>query len=168
MHNKEVFVRDTNSTGIESTREFFSRFLDAIRKKGLNEQVLMVRSSDMGIYKKGMAVKILPDNIIYQNVQDADIERIINETLISNRVIEGLLYKVSPAQMRIVLRNCGKIDPDNLEDYLIAGGYQGLKKVLFEMTPENVISDLKKAGLRGRGGAGYPTWTKPVAKPSIM
>ena len=160
MHNREVFIRDTNSAGIESTREFFSKFLDAIRKKGLNEQVLMVRSSDMGIYKKGMVVKILPDNIIYQNVQEADIERIVNETLLANRVIEELRYKVGPAQMRIVLRNCGKIDPDSLEDYLKVGGYQGLKKVLFDMTPENVINDLKKAGLRGRGGAGYPTWMK--------
>lgn len=160
MHNRVVFIRDTNSAGTESTHEFFSKFLDAIRKKGLNERVLMVRSGDMGIYKKGMVVKILPDNIYYQNVQKTDIDRIIDETLLANRVIEDLQYQIQPAQMRVVLRNCGKIDPDSLDDYLKNGGYQGLKNVLFDLTPENVINDLKKAGLRGRGGAGYPTWMK--------
>lgn len=160
MHNKIVFIKDTNVNTVDSTREFFSRFLDAIRKKGLNEMVLMVRAADIGLYKHGMVVKILPDNVVYSNVQDSDIERIISETLLSNRIIENLVYKAAPIQQRIVLRNCGKIDPESLDDYINNGGYQGLRRVIFELTPDKVIDELKKSGLRGRGGAGYPTWMK--------
>lgn len=160
MHSKMVFIRDSDVSTLESTREFFSRFLDAIRKKGLNDQVLMVRAADAGMYKQGMIVKILPDNIVYHHVHDADIERIINETLLAGRLVEDLHYRPEPIQQRVVLRNCGKIDPDSLEDYINIGGYQGLKKALFELTPDKVIDELKKSGLRGRGGAGYPTWMK--------
>ncbi len=160
MHSKMVFIRDSDVSTLESTREFFSRFLDAIRKKGLNDQVLMVRAADAGIYRHGMVVKILPDNIVYHHVRDADIERIINETLLAGRLVEDLLYRPEPIQHRVVLRNCGKVDPDSLEDYINIGGYQGLKKALFELTPDRVIDELKKSGLRGRGGAGYPTWMK--------
>ena len=127
---------------------------DVIRNKGLSEKIQVVRSADMGIYEQGIVAKILPDNIIYNNLKNEDAARIIDETMIDRRIIESLVYKFEPKQVRKVLHNCGKINPDSLDDYIKAGGYQGLSRALFELTPESVIAEVKNSGLRGRGGAG--------------
>ena len=92
--------------------------------------------------------------------QESDIQRIIDSSIKKEKILDDLLLKKEPKQLRIVLRNCGKIDPESIDEYISNGGYQALKKVLFEMTPEKVVDELKKSGLRGRGGAGYPTWMK--------
>ena len=160
MQKKIVLVKDTRFNAPDQTNEFASRFNEVTRQQGVGSQTQVVRVADLGIYGKGMVVKIWPDNIIYHQVQDSDIERIVKETLIGDRLIEDLTYKEQSKQLRIVLRNCGKVDPESLEDYVQTGGFVGLKKVLFEMTPDEVIQEMKKSGLRGRGGAGYPTWLK--------
>jgi NADH-quinone oxidoreductase subunit F/NADP-reducing hydrogenase subunit HndC len=160
MYKKIVLIKDT-SFGIQDiTRDFYTLFFNALHQKNLLEEVQAVRVSDIGIYGQGIVLKILPDNIFYHNVQDSDIERIIEETLKADKVIDELVYQYKPKQVRIVLRNCGKIDPESIHDYIHNGGYQGLNRVICELTPEQVIEEVKKAGLRGRGGAGYPTWLK--------
>lgn len=158
MNQKIILVKDTHYNAPDMTRDFASRFSEEIRKSGLSHQV--VRVADIGIYGQGMVIRILPDNIIYHDLTDDDIDRVIKDTLAKGQIIEDLVYRTPPRQLRIVLRNCGSIDPDNLEDYVRVGGYQALRKVLFELTPEKVIEEIKKSGLRGRGGAGYPTWLK--------
>ncbi len=127
-----------------------------------------------GFCQVGPTVILQPDDVFYCRVSADDVPEIAQK-LRNNQIVERLLY-VDPAtglavphysdinfykrQQRVVLRNCGRIDPERIEDYFACGGYQALRKVLFNMTPEEVIAEIKKAGLRGRGGAGFPTGTK--------
>src|SRR5512139_2032385 len=108
MSKKIVFIKDTSLGSKDSTREFFTHFFDAIHKQGLLEEVQIVRAADMGIYDHGMVMRVYPDNIIYHRVQDSDIERIIEETIKNNVVINELVYRYEPIQLRIVLRNLGQ------------------------------------------------------------
>lgn len=128
-----------------------------------------------GLCEKGPLVKIEPDNICYSKVKAKDAEEIVRKTLLQNEIIDRLLifdttkgkkvvshkdtdfYKY---QQKIALRNIGEIDPASIEDYTERGGYKALAKVLKDMTPEEVIAEIEKSGLRGRGGGGFPTGHK--------
>ena len=129
----------------------------------------------VGFCEKGPIVKIMPDNTFYVQVKPEDAEEIVNEHIIKGRKVERLLYKepskkvtVSDSkhmefykkQLRIALRNCGFIDPENIEECIGRDGYSALAKCLTEMTPEAVIDEIKRSGLRGRGGGGFPTGLK--------
>jgi NADH:ubiquinone oxidoreductase subunit F (NADH-binding) len=119
-------------------------------------------------------VKVLPDEAFYVDVKPEDTKEIVDENIVKGRPVEHLLYKEEESkelarieeisfyqkQFRIVLRNCGFIDPESIDEYLGRDGYAALEKVLFDMSPEQVIEELKTSGLRGRGGAGFPTWLK--------
>ena len=120
----------------------------------------LVRVADIGIYNHGMVLKILPDNITYANVEPSDIRRIIGVTLKHGNPIKDLLYKPRARQMRLVLKNCGRIDPESIDDYIAADGYRALLKAVEQNTPEEVIAEIKASGLRGRGGGGYSTGLK--------
>jgi NADH-quinone oxidoreductase subunit F len=120
-------------------------------------------------------VIVQPEDIFYCHVSVDDVSEIVQKHLRNNKVVSRLLY-TDPVtgqaiphysdidfykkQERVILRNCGRINPEKIEDYLATGGYQSLRKVLFRMTPEQVVEEIKKAGLRGRGGAGFPTAVK--------
>jgi len=160
MYTKVILVKDTDTKREDRTREFFTRLLDYLRECNLHEQVQVVRVADIGVYGRGLVVKILPDEITYINLQDTDIRRIIDAAFKENKVVEELLLKPKAKQHRIVLRNCGKIDPESIEEYIACGGYLALKKVLGELTQQSLIEEIKVSGIRGRGGAGYPTWMK--------
>ncbi len=128
-----------------------------------------------GLCEMGPIVKILPDDIFYCRVKVPDVEEIVRETLAGGRVVERLLY-TDPAtgkkvkshkdtafyknQLKIALRNIGEIDPENIDDYIQRGGYRALEKALSKMKPEDVTAEMEKSGLRGRGGAGFPTGRK--------
>jgi NADP-reducing hydrogenase subunit HndC len=159
MYNKTVLIKDTTIGAEDRTRDYYTLFMNNLRGSNLNDQVQVVRAADIGVYNHGVVIKILPD-VVYQNVSEADIPRIIDLTVKQDKILDELVLKKEPKQQRIVLRNCGKIDPESIEEYMQSGGYQALKKAVFEMTPEKVIEEMKKSGLRGRGGAGYPTWMK--------
>lgn len=128
-----------------------------------------------GLCEKGPVVKLMPDDISYFKVKASDADEIVEKTIIRGEVIDRLLYfdfylkkKVKShkdsefyrRQRKIALRNIGEIDPANLEDYIERGGYKALRKALFDMPKENIIEEVSKSGLRGRGGAGFPTGTK--------
>lgn len=128
-----------------------------------------------GLCEKGPVVKIHPDNISYFKVSHKDVDEIIEKTIIGREIINRLLYfdtnqkkkiinhsdaSFYKHQHKIALRNIGEVDPLEIDDYLERDGYKALRKVLFEMTPEEVIEEVEKSGLRGRGGAGYPTGLK--------
>jgi len=128
-----------------------------------------------GLCEKGPVVKILPDQISYFKVSVDDVDQIVDETIVQGKIIDRLLYFDTNSKKRIrdhndasfykhqhkiALRNTGEIDPLHIEDYLERDGYKALKKVLFEMTPKDVISEIEKSNLRGRGGAGFPTGIK--------
>jgi NADH:ubiquinone oxidoreductase subunit F (NADH-binding) len=118
---------------------------------------------------------IEPDDIFYVGVQPADVPELVEETLVKGRVVERLTYREPSThacisycrdipfynkQERIVLRHCGMINPESVEEYIAVGGYQALSKVLSSLTPEDIIEEIKKSGLRGRGGAGFSTGRK--------
>ena len=160
MYNKAILVKDTDLKREDKTRDFYTRLLDYLRESNLLSQIHVVRVADIGVYDQGLVVKIIPDKITYVNVQDTDIKRIVDAVFQENKVVEDLVFKPKARQLRVVLRNCGKIDPESIEEYIANGGYLALKKVLGELGQQKLIEEIKVSGIRGRGGAGYPTWMK--------
>ncbi len=141
----------------------------------LTDEVQVVMTGCFGFCEKGPIVKIMPDNTFYTQVKPEDAKLIIQEHIIKGRKVERLLYKdpvreefVSDSkdmqfyqkQVRIALRNCGFIDPENLDEAIARDAYMALGKILTEMTPERAIKEIKDSGLRGRGGGGFPTGLK--------
>jgi len=155
--------------------DFIPALQEEIGRRGLAEEVRVVETGCRGFCSMGPVLTVEPSGTFYVNVQAADIPELVEETLVKGRVVQKLLYK-EPAsrkavqhydqipfyarQMRIVLGNCGRIDPTSIEEYIAVGGYEALGKVLTSMTPDAVIEEIKKSGLRGRGGAGFPTGRK--------
>jgi len=153
----------------------FHNLRTGIIQKGLENEVQVVTTGCFGFCEKGPIVKVLPDNTFYTLVKPEDATEIIEEHIIKGRKVQRLLY-VNPLtservedskhmgfyrkQLRIALRNCGFIDPENINEYIARDGYSALGKCLTEMTPEQVIELMKKSGLRGRGGGGFPTGLK--------
>lgn len=128
-----------------------------------------------GFCQRGPILEIEPEGFFYTEVKPEDIGEIVQSHLVNEQPVERLLYHDPTTgeaimqyhnvafyarQQRVMLRNCGHINPESIDDYLAAGGYQAIKKALFKMTPEQVIEEVKKSGLRGRGGAGFPTGQK--------
>jgi NADP-reducing hydrogenase subunit HndC len=141
----------------------------------LEDEVQVVLTGCFGFCEKGPIVKILPDNTFYVSVTPADAEEIIKEHILKGRQVQRLLYqdpnsgeKISDSkgmdfykkQIRIALRNCGFINPENIDEYIGRDGYQALGKCLTEFTPDETIREIKESGLRGRGGGGFPTGLK--------
>ncbi|MFW6244726.1 MAG: NADH-ubiquinone oxidoreductase-F iron-sulfur binding region domain-containing protein, partial [Fibrobacterota bacterium] len=136
----------------------------------------VVKTGCFGFCEKGPIVKVLPDESFYVNVKPEDAKEIVAEHIVKGRKVQRLLYNKTDSkerakiddiefyqkQFRIVLRNCGFINPEDINEYIARDGYLALEKVLFEITPDDVIEELRKSGLRGRGGAGFPSWKKWV------
>ena len=164
-------------TGCRATasKNIICRLEDCLKERALEDEVQVIATGCFGFCEKGPIVKIMPDNTFYVQVKPEDAEEIVNEHIIKGRKVERLLYKepskkvtVSDSkhmefykkQLRIALRNCGFIDPENIEECIGRDGYSALAKCLTEMTPEAVIDEIKRSGLRGRGGGGFPTGLK--------
>ena len=151
---------------------------DALKKElaaqGVADDAQVVRTGCFGFCEKGPIVKCLPDETFYVSVKPEDAREIVAEHVVKGRPVARLLYDKSQSQchakledisfyqkqVRIVLRNCGVIDPEKIDEYIARDGYAALAKVLTEMTPDQVVDEMRKAGIRGRGGAGFPTWMK--------
>jgi len=136
----------------------------AIDNQGLNDHAQVVTTGCFGLCDKGPIIKIWPGDVVYAGVKPSDVNDIVEEHIVRGRILVRLLYSGSvdsgKKQVRIALRNCGVIDPENIEEYIARDGYSALGKVLTSMTPEETIEIVKKSGLRGRGGAGFPTGLK--------
>jgi NADH:ubiquinone oxidoreductase subunit F (NADH-binding)/(2Fe-2S) ferredoxin len=156
-----ILVRDTGPEASSKTEFFQFSFREELKRRGLAERIQVVRALDIGLYNQGAVIQLLPGGVTYANVLAPDVARIVTESVEGGRVVDDLLWKAPDRQLRIVLRHCGDVDPDNIDDYLRrVGGYQALRRALFELTPEQVIAEIKTSALRGRGGAGFPTWMK--------
>jgi len=150
-------------------------FQKEIKRQGLADQVELKVTGCHGFCERGPLMVLYPEKIFYQRISPSDVPEILAETVVKGNVIERLLY-VDPVdgksvqlqedvafyrqQQRLIFGNNGLVDPTNIEDYFAVGGYSALSKVLLEMQPEEVIQEIKKSGLRGRGGGGFPTATK--------
>ncbi len=146
-----------------------------VKENNLEDEVQVITTGCFGFCEKGPIVKMIPDNTFYVSVKPEDAAEIVAEHVVKGRKVERLLYQdpvnkehipdskhmgFYKKQIRIALRNCGLIDPENIDEYLAADGYEAMGKVLLEMTPEQAIKQIIDAGLRGRGGGGFPTGIK--------
>ncbi len=148
---------------------------EVLRTHGLEEDAKVVNTGCFGFCEKGPIVKVHPDNTFYTQVKPEDAKEIVEEHVLKGRRVERLFYTDPDKnehvpdskhmgfyrkQIRIALRNCGLIDPENIDEYLARDGYEALGKVLGDMTPEETCDIVKASGLRGRGGGGFPTGLK--------
>ncbi|MFV0551109.1 MAG: NADH-quinone oxidoreductase subunit F, partial [Anaerorhabdus sp.] len=166
-------------TGCTSSNSILvvDKFNEMIEKYGLKDEVKVIKTGCFGLCQKGPIVAIYPDKVFYNHVGVVDVEAIVSEHLYKGRKVERLemtdidettkekIFDIEKIrfyskQMRIALKNCGVINPEDIQEYIAKDGYMGLGKVLTEMTPQEVIDEVKKSGLRGRGGGGFPTGLK--------
>lgn len=175
MYRSHVMIcRGTGCTSSNS-EQIAKNFEDLIKKNGLEKEVVVERTGCFGLCALGPIVIIYPEASFYSLVKPEDVEEIVNEHLIKGRVVKRLLYAETiendtiksidevdfyKKQVRVALRNCGVINPENIDEYIAFDGYKALEKVLTGMTPADVIDTIKRSGLRGRGGGGFPTGTK--------
>ena len=177
MANYKYHILCCGGTGCKSSQsgEIVNNLNQILAEKNLTNDVQVITTGCFGFCEKGPIVKILPDNTFYTQVKPEDAREIIEEHIVKGRKVGRLLYEnpeskehISDSkhmgfykkQMRIALRNCGFINPENIDEYIARDGYAALAKVLEQNDPAATIEDIKKSGLRGRGGAGFPTGLK--------
>jgi len=175
LYRSHVLVCGGTGCTSGGSDKIYDAFLKEIEAHNLKDEVQVIRTGCFGLCAEGPIVIVYPEGAFYSKVADADVKEIVEEHLLKGRIVKRLLYKESveegqikslnevkfyKKQMRIALRNCGVINPENIEEYIAYDGYKALAKVLTEMTPEQVIDWVKRSGLRGRGGGGFPTGLK--------
>lgn len=175
MYRSHVLV--CGGTGCTSSNS--AAIIEALEKeieaKGLKDEVKVIKTGCFGLCALGPVMVVYPEGSFYSEVKVENIPEIVEEHLLKGRIVKHLLYEETvqtesiksinetnfyKKQKRVALRNCGVIDPENIEEYIAMDGYQALAKALTEMTPEDVINVVKESGLRGRGGGGFPTGLK--------
>ena len=173
----KMHVLCCGGTGCKSSAsdEIVANFNAILKEKGLQDEVLVVKTGCFGFCEKGPIVKMIPDNTFYTQVKPEDVQRIVDEHIVQGHKVEDLLYidpetnehvadskhmKFYKKQLRIALRNCGVINPEDIDEFIARDGYEALGKCLTEMTPQEVVSEVIASGLRGRGGAGFPAGIK--------
>ncbi len=171
----QVLVCAGTGCRASQSENIVQNLIRSIDENGLEDEVQVVRTGCFGFCEKGPIVKMMPDNTFYVHVSPDDASELVSEHLVKGRKVDRLLYtdpethkKITDSkhmgfykkQIRIALRNCGFVNPEDIDEYIAHDGYQALGKILSEMTPEEVIDILKKSGLRGRGGGGFPTGLK--------
>ena len=172
---REKHILVCHGTGCTSSKspKIIENFRKILEEKNI-KNVKVVQTGCFGLCAKGPIVIIRPEDVFYAHVTPEDCEEIINTHIVDGKIVERLLCKdiddktvkqldelnFYKKQKRIALKNCGIIDPENIDEYIAFDGYKALEKVLFEMTPEEVIKEVSDSGLRGRGGAGFPTGKK--------
>ena len=176
LFRSQVMVCGGTGCTSSGSAEIISRLESQIAEKGLDKEVKVVRTGCFGLCEVGPVVIVYPEGAFYAHVTPGDVDEIVEEHLLKGRIVKRLIYKEHSAepethtslnevafykkQHRIALRNCGKIDPENIEEYIAFDGYTALAKCLTELSPEDIIKILKESGLRGRGGGGFPTGLK--------
>ena len=185
MQHIRAHVLICGGTGCKSagSKEVQLAFSRAIEAKGLSDEAMVVETGCHGFCEHGPLVIVYPEGTFYCQVKAEDVEEIVESHLFKGRIVERLLYheplthesipnyseiNFYKKQHRLVLENCGAINPEQIEEYIAVGGYEALAKAVTTMSPEDVIEEIKKSGLRGRGGGGFPTGMKwQFAKASV-
>lgn len=175
FYRSQVLVCGGTGCTSSGSKEILAVLKKEIEKNGLKDEIEVIRTGCFGLCSLGPVVIVYPEGAFYSKVTPEDIPELVTEHLLKGRILKRLLYheaiendrikslnKVDfyHKQKRIALKNCGVIDPENIDEYLAFDGYKALEKVLTTMKPEDVISTMKKSGLRGRGGGGFPTGLK--------
>lgn len=176
MFRSNVLVCGGTGCTSSNSELIIEKLQEEIKAKGLEKEVNVVRTGCFGLCALGPIMIVYPEGSFYSMVTPEDVPEIVEEHLLKGRIVKRLLYKETVVddnttkslnetnfyakQMRIALRNCGVINPEVIDEYIALDGYQALGKVLTEMTPEQLIDEMLASGLRGRGGAGFPTGLK--------
>ena len=164
-------------TGCSSSNSpaIIEAFEQELKAQGMDQEVRVVKTGCFGLCAMGPVVLVYPEGAFYTHVTVPDVAEIVSEHIVKGRIVQRLLHKEGDAaekvtslsdtqfykkQLRIALRNCGVINPENIDEYIGTGGYTALGRALTEQTPQQVIDQIKLSGLRGRGGAGFPTGMK--------
>ena len=177
IYRAHVLVCGGTGCSSSGSATLIERFNEKLAENGLDKEVKVIRTGCFGLCEAGPVVIVYPDGTFYSRVKPENVDEIVTEHLLKGRKVEHLVYAdhatheqdASKAleditfykyQKRIALRNCGVIDPENIDEYLAMDGYLALEKALTKMTREEVIDEILKSGLRGRGGGGFPTGLK--------
>ena len=180
MIRSHVLICGGTGCTSSGSKVLMSTFEEELKKQGLEDEIKIVQTGCFGLCALGPVVIVYPEGTFYSHVKKEDVAEIVEEHLLKGRLVDRLVYKdvaeeVKDAavrhvslndtnfyktQKRVALRNCGLINPENIDEYIAMDGYAALGKVLTEMTPEQVIQEVKDSGLRGRGGGGFPTGLK--------
>ena len=175
MYRSHVLVCGGTGCTSSNSQQIIDALETEIAAAGLSDEVKVVKTGCFGLCALGPIMIVYPEGSFYSEVKPSDVPEIVQEHLLKGRIVKRLLYKETvqennvkslnetnfyAKQHRVALRNCGVINPENIDEYIGVDGYQALGKVLTEMTPQQVIDTLLASGLRGRGGAGFPTGKK--------
>ncbi len=177
IYRAHVLVCGGTGCSSSGSATLIERFNEKIAENGLEKEVKVIRTGCFGLCEAGPVVIVYPDGTFYSRVKPENVDEIVTEHLLKGRKVEHLVYTDHATheqdankaleditfykhQKRIALRNCGVIDPENIDEYLAMDGYKALEKALTKMTREEVIDEILKSGLRGRGGGGFPTGLK--------
>ena len=175
MYRSHVLVCGGTGCTSSGSGAIIAKLEEELKKNGLEEEIEVVKTGCFGLCALGPIMIVYPEGAFYSMVKAEDIPEIVTEHLLKGRVVERLLYSETVTengikalsdtnfyrkQHRVALRNCGVINPENIDEYIAFDGYKALAKVLTEMTPEQVIDTVLASGLRGRGGGGFPTGKK--------
>ena len=175
MYRSHVLVCGGTGCTSSGSERIIAALEHEIQENGLTEEIKVIKTGCFGLCALGPIMIVYPEGAFYSMVKPEDIPEIVSEHLLKGRIVTRLLYQETvqedtvkslnhtqfyAKQKRVALKNCGVIDPENINEYIGLNGYMALGKVLTEMTPEQVIQTIKDSGLRGRGGGGFPTGTK--------
>lgn len=183
-YRKQVLVCGGTGCTSSGSKKVIDALEKALKANGLEKEILVVRTGCFGLCSLGPIMIVYPEGAFYSQATPEGVERIVKEHLKEGKVVKELLYQETvhedgsiislsetafyKKQLRVALRNCGVIDPENIDEYIAVDGYQALAKVLTKMTPDDVINEITASGLRGRGGGGFPTGKKwSFAKASV-
>jgi NADH:ubiquinone oxidoreductase subunit F (NADH-binding)/(2Fe-2S) ferredoxin/NAD-dependent dihydropyrimidine dehydrogenase PreA subunit len=175
FYRSQVLVCGGTGCTSSGSKDIIKCLNEELVKNGIDKEVEVIRTGCFGLCELGPVVIVYPEGAFYSKVKPEDVPELVMEHLVKGRLLKRLLYHETieedkirslnsvdfyKKQNRTALRNCGVIDPENIDEYIARDGYKALEKVLTEMKPQDVIDELKKSGLRGRGGGGFPTGVK--------